>query len=227
MPVEVAKPLGLMPFVQEAMKQKTSLGQGMGIPLEKIRRDTEIREVAHPVGFFGVQPVILPRPPKFSDSFDHKASTLGDRLKAMLEQSTPALKESFWLWDASTDASTNDAESNADSDCEDEEKEEVEQEEQDEKEDEVKSQYDAAEEKEDEAKLEYDAAKAEVIKQVVANDPNTPRLAAMEAVHQPVPGAKSGREKASMKEYLNYGQSFVLDVFRKSSSNNKESISTL
>jgi len=49
----------------------------------------------------------------------------------------------------------------------------------------------------------------------------------MEAVHQPVPGAKSGREKASMKEYLNYGQSFVLDVFRKSSSNNKESISTL
>merc|ERR1712118_456347 len=84
------------------------------------------------------------------------------------------------------------------SDCEDEEKEEVEQEEQD--------------EKEDEAKLEYDAAKAEVIKQVIANDPNTPRFLAMEAVHQPIPGAKSGREQASMKEYLNYGQSFVLDV---------------
>jgi len=127
----------------------------------------------------------------------------------MLGQNTPALKENFWLWDASTDASSNDSESNEELDCEDQEKDEIE----DENEDEVNSQY--------------DVAKAELIKQVAANDPNSHRFAAMEAVHQPIPGAKSGREEASIKEYLNYGKSFMSDMFQKSSSNNKESISTL
>ena len=99
--------------------------------------------------------------------------------------------------------------SDAEADCEDDENDELE----DGEEDEVKSQY--------------DAAKAEVIKQVAANDPNSQRVAAMEAVHQPVPGAKAGREEPSMKEYLSYGKAVMSDMFRKSSSNNKESISTL
>jgi len=209
MPLEVAQPFGLKPFVQEAMKQKTTLCLGMKALHEKRLQDAEIQQTGLRLGFFGIQPVILPGPPKFSDSFSHETSALGSKLKAMLGQDTPALKENFWLWESSTDASTNDSASDAEADCEDDENDELE----DGEEDEVKSQY--------------DAAKAEVIKLLAANDPNSQRVAAMEAVHQPIPGAKAGREEPSMKEYLSYGKAVMSDMFRKSSSNNKESISTL
>merc|ERR1719316_1771379 len=188
--------------------QKATLCYGMGAALQKTSRDEEIRQHAQPVGFFGMQPVLLPRPTTFSDGFGDHTCALGSKLKAMLGQNTPALKQNFWLWDASTDASSNDSESNEELDCEDEI---------DEFEDENK----------DEVNSQYDAAKAEVIKQVQANDPNSHRFAAMEAVHQPIPGAKSGREEASMKESLSYSKSFLSDMFRKSSSNNKESASIL
>lgn len=216
MPLEVAKPIGLKPFVTEAMKQKTSLCLGISAHQEKIRQDEQIRQTAPRVGFFGIQPVILPGPPKFSDSFSQDTSALGSKLRAMLGQDTPALKQNFWLWESSTDASSRDSESDAEVNCEDEENDECEDE------DEVKSQYEATKA---EDKSQYEATKAEVIKHLAANDPNSKRVAAMEAVHQPVPGAKAGKEEPSMKEYLSYGKSLMSDMFRKSSSNNKESTS--
>jgi hypothetical protein len=223
MPQEVAKPLGLTPFVQEAMKQKMTLHRGIGALHDKIRMEEEIRETAHPVGFFGVQPVILPRAPNFSDSFRHDTRTLGGKLKVMLEQSTPTLAQSFWHWDASTDASSNDSESNTELQCEDE-LDEAEDEVKSQYDDEVKSQYDdeVKSQYDDEVNSQYDEAKAALIKQIAANDPNSQRVAAMEAVHQPIPGAKSGREEASVHEYLSYGKALMSDLFRKSSSNEKE-----
>jgi len=202
MPVQVTQPIGLTPFVQETMKQNARTVQSMGTVPQMMRRDEEIRQLPKLVGFVGVDPVILPRAPTFSDKFGQDMNTLGDKLRAALKRGTPASKQTFWSFDTSTDVSTNASESG---------------EEEEEKDDEVKSQYDSeyeapkAEDDDDDVRSqysqydsEYEDAKAEIIKRAKAHDPNTRRIAAMEAVHQPVPGVKSGRDKASMKEYLRY-----------------------
>jgi hypothetical protein len=190
----VAKPIGLAPFVQEAVKDKTMVYHMLDALHEKSRKDAELRQNAPSIGYFGIQPVILPRPPNFSDSFREETCSLGGRLQIQLALGTPSLKQSFENWEASTDASSND------SDEEEVHEEQEEEQEHDKVEDEA----------EEELKSQYEAQKAEFITRVTANDPESHRVAAMKAVHQPVPGAKAGREEASVHEYLNYGKSMML-----------------
>jgi hypothetical protein len=190
----VAKPIGLAPFVQEAVKDKTRLYGQMETLFELNRRGAQRWESSASMGYFGMRPVTLPN---FSDSFHQETCRLGGRLQTNLAFGTPSLKQSFENWEASTDASSHDS----DEEEVHEEQEEEQQEEQEEEHDKVED------EAEDELKSQYEAQKAEFFTRVTANDPESHRVAAMKAVHQPIPGAKAGREEASVHEYLNYGKS--------------------
>jgi hypothetical protein len=188
---EVAKPQGLMPLVQFTMNRNSE------------SFSAHCQSIGGPIDLHGLK------------AKTQQAALAANQITQMRMLGAKLHAPQIWHFGfvrSDSESTRSDCEDiNAESDCEDEDEDEIE----DEGKEEDKSQYDQATTR---PGSEVGVTYYDVVEQPTANDKNNRRVAAMESVHQPVPGAKSGREGASIKDYVSYGKSLMGDMFRKNPS---------